>query len=205
LIDIGLEDYLDTYFDKEWVIEDYLEKLDAFVARKSNDQRNILHCKFKPLTDHTSITDHLYELMIGVTFHSRGEFQNNNPTGPSPDIIDKGVNIEVKNINAEPDEIERTKTIIPGAVSYGPFPDDANFTVRFKEKFLLRVTKAKKQIADKGIIYIIWNTSVKGSTERKPKIQKLLDDLCVEEKSKSPDIEIITIDFVDLRELVAKS
>jgi len=206
LIDIGLEDYLDTYFfGKEWVIEDYLEKLDKFVARKEENQKNILRKKFQSLTNHTIINDHLYELMIGVTFHPMGEFQDSSSDELSPDILDNGVSIEVKNINAEPSEIERIKKIIPDNISYGPFPSDSNFESRYRDKFSLRVTKAKRQVAGKGIIYIVWNTSLKGSTGRKPKIENLFKELIAEEKLQSPDIEIIAIDFQDLRELVVKS
>lgn len=205
LIDIGLKNYLNTYFfNKEWFEEIYLKKLDAFVAKKSKNQKDIIRSKFKSLTDHAIINDHLYELMIAIAYHPTGEFQDNPSSEFSPDLIDNGVNIEVKNINAEPSEIERIKLIDPDGVSNGPFPDDANFEARFRKKFSLRVDKAKQQISNKGKVYIVWDTSLKGSTERIPRIEKLLKDLCEQEKHLSPDVEIVTLDFEKLRELIAK-
>ncbi len=205
LVNIGLRDYLNTYFFyKEWYRETYLERLDTFVACKSDEQKNILIKKFEHLTDHVIINDHLYELMIGAVFHPNGAFQNVT-LGSSPDIIDQGVNIEIKNINSEPEEIERVKIMIPNTVSYGPFPSDSDFENRLRKKFLLRVDQGKKQIQNKGIIYIIWDTSLKGSTERIPKIEKLFRNLCVEEKKLSPDVTIVTFDFEKLRRLVSNT
>lgn len=206
LVGIGLSSYLDTYFFNDtWTVEPYLEKLDQFVSQKNNKQKEILHRKFHSLNNHTIINDHLYEIMIGAVFHPAGDFQDNDSTENSPDIIENNIKIEVKNINAEPAEIERVKRIIPDTMSYGPFPDDSNFEQRIREKFSQRVDKAKLQISGKGIIYIIWDTSLKGSTERKPKIKNLFATLISNEKEKFPDIEIVAIDFQDLRNLVAKT
>jgi hypothetical protein len=206
LVDIGLKNYLDVYFsNEEWFLEAYLEKLDVFIANKGIRQKNILRRKFQYVTDHLVVNDHIYELLVALVFHPNGLFQDNPPETSSPDIIDGEICIEVKNINAEPKEIERIKTIVPNTVSYGPFPNDSDFEKRFNEKFSHRVNKAKKQIGNSGIIYIIWDTAIMGSAKRKSKIDKLLKKLSLEEMKQNPSIQIKTLDFENLRKLVSES
>lgn len=206
LVDIGLKEYLNSIFSNdEWFSVAYLEKLDIFVAKKDNLQKEILRRKFQPIKDHTSANDHFYELMIALVFHHNGLFQDSQSVISSPDLIDGGICIEVKNINAEPEEIERIKKIVPDTISHGPFPSDLNFKKRFTEKFSYRVDKGKKQINNDGIIYLIWDTAGKGSTKRKPEIDILLNKLSSEEMERNPGVKIITLNFADLRRMVAES
>ena len=203
LVEIGLENYLNEYFfNQSWLTESYLEKINKYVGCFTQEQKTILKKKYSKISDHRSANDHFYELMVGYVFHPNGFFLDDNISGGSPDIVDSNVKIEIKAINAPAAEIEREKTIVPDSVSYGPFPDDDCYESRFTEKFNFRVNKAKRQISDSGFIYIIWNSTLKGWSKRKPIIEALLDNLSKEAETKCPGIKIKTICFEDLRELV---
>lgn len=203
LVEIGLKEYLNEYFfNQAWFSESYLEKLDSYVNTLNLEQKEILRKKYSKISDHRSANDHFYELMVGSVFHPKGTYPDDNVDGGSPDIIDNNMMIEVKAINAPAAEIEREKTIIPDSVSHGPFPDDVDFESRFKEKFAYRVNRAKKQISDKGLIYIIWNSTLKGWSERKPQIEALLDELSKSAESDCVGIKIRPICFEDLRKMI---
>lgn len=203
LVKIGLRKYLDTYFVSEkWVSETYMEVVNTYVGLKTEREQNILRKKFERITDHSEANDHFNELLIGTAYHPKGVFQEDNATGGSPDLLDNGIAIEVKTINAPPKEIERQKTILPGVVYYGPFPDDNNFENRFADKFNLRLEKARNQIGNSGLVYIVWDSTINGWSERKNKIIEVLDRLVSEHKNEYPEVTIKHIFFGDLRDLV---
>lgn len=203
LVEIGLKKYLDEYFfNKSWSAKSYLEKLDSYVGALGIEQKEILNKKYSKISNHRSINDHFYELMVGYVFHQSGIYPDDNIFGGSPDIIDGNVLIEVKAINAPATEIERVKIIVPDSVSWGPFADDKDFESRFKEKFDFRVDKAKEQISNKGLIYIIWDSTLKGWTSRRSQIEILLKMLGEDFESSYPEIKIKSIYFGDLIEMV---
>jgi hypothetical protein len=204
LVQIGLRNYLDKYYDsKEWFSETYIEVINTYVGLKTDIEKSILLKKFESITSHSEANDHFNELMIGAAYHPKGIFQKDNVTGGSPDLVDKGISIEVKTINAPPNEIERHKSTTPGVVYSGPFPEDVNFENRFTDKFNLRLEKARMQINNFGLVYIVWDSTIRGWSGRKDKIEKLLNRLASEHKTKYPNITIKHIFFGDLREMLA--
>lgn len=203
LVKIGLRNYLDKYYDSnEWQSEAYMEAVNTYIGLKSDNEKDILRKKFKRIKNHPEANEHFNELMIGLAYHPEGIFQEGNLAGTSSDLIDKGVSIEVKTINAPPKEIERQKSMSPGIVYSGSFPDDENFENRFAEKFYLRLQKARKQIKKSGLVYIVWDSTTLGWSDRKNKIKEVLDKLVSEHKKEYPKITIKHIFFGDLRELV---
>jgi len=204
LVKIGLKKYLDKYYSpRGWFSETYMEFVDTYVGLKSQEEQKILLKKFERIQNHHEVNDHFNELMIGTAYHPKGVFQEDNTQGGSPDLVDKGISIEVKSINAPPKEIERQKAILPGVVYSGPFPDDENFENRFTDKFHLRLAKARDQIGNSGLVYIVWDSTIQGWSERKDRIAEVLDKLISEHKKEYPEICIKHIYFGDLRELVA--
>jgi hypothetical protein len=204
LVKIGLKSYLDKYYDsKEWFSETYMEVVNTYVGSKTDIEKDILWKKFECITSHSEAGDHFNELLIGAAYHPEAIFQEDNVTGGSPDLVDKGISIEVKTINAPPKEIERQKTTTPGVTFSGSFPEDVNFEKRFTDKFNLRLEKARMQINNSGLVYIVWDSTIKGWSDRKNKIENLLNKLASGHKAEHLDITIKHIFFGDLREIVA--
>jgi len=206
LVKIGLKKYLNEYFfNKEWLSEEYLEKLNSFVALKSKEQQAILKNKFTKKLSHLSANDHLHELLIACAFHPNGLFQKEIPDTSSSDIIDNGILVEIKTINASPDEIERIKALVPNSVR-NSLPKDNEYEARICQKFKQRIEKAREQVKDNGIVYIVWDsTFVINFRSRKTQIERLFERLILTEKKKSPNLKIQIVYFEDLREKVAKT
>lgn len=204
LVEIGLKRYLDNYFFQErWIFEQYLENLNNFIASKSDEQKRVLRNKLSKITDHLSLNDHFHEIMVAYVFHPNGFFQDDGVVGGSSDIVDNGIYIEVKTINADPEEIERIKVLVPDS-SRNFLPKDLSYDERFRQKFEQRITKAKEQINGSGIIYLVWDsTLVKEWSKRKILIENLLSDLIQEGKFKLPNIKIKVFYFGDLRDMIA--
>jgi hypothetical protein len=198
LINIGLEEYLNSYFFNEtWIRDGCIENIDNYVGSLSEAQKKILSKKFTNQNDFTRANDLFYELLIAYTYHQNGQFQEG-----SPDIIDDSINIEVKNINTIKEELERIQNLTPNSVRTGPLPEESNIEDRFKERFERHFKKAKSQINSKGKVYLIWDTTLSDFSENKEKIESILNNLCNEEMKKYPDIEIIHIFFGDLKKKV---
>ncbi len=204
LINIGLKKYLDDYFcNKKWHFEQYLENLNLFVAFKDDKQKKILKEKFSKKLNHLSINDHIHELMVACAFHPMGLFQNET-TDKSFDLIDNRIQIEIKTINASPNEIERIKTLRLNSFGNSP-PEDTEYESRIRKKFKQRIDKAKEQLKNHGIVYLIWDSDFGiGWDDRKKEIAQLLKKLISEEKQFSPNLEIIAVYFEDLRTMVSR-
>lgn len=198
LIDIGLKEYLDSYFSNQtWIKDKCLENIDNYVGNLSETQKVILSKKFINQKDFTRANDSFYELWIAYVYHQNGQFQEG-----SPDIIDNNINIEVKNINTTKEELKRVQNLIPYSVQTGPFPEETNLEERFKERFERHFGKAKGQIRSNGKVYLIWDTTLSGFSVNKEKVEKILNNLCSEKNIDYPNIEIIRIYFGDLKEKV---
>ncbi|MFA6297384.1 MAG: hypothetical protein WC629_02370 [Candidatus Paceibacterota bacterium] len=204
LIKIGLEKYLKEYFfEKEWLFERYLENLDIFVSSKDCSQKDILKNKFKENLSHLSLNDHLNEVMVACAFYPKGLFQKESKGVKSSDIVDCGVEIEIKTINADSNEIERIKVLKPNSMRDN-LPKDLGYELRICEKFKQRIEKAKKQIKNNGVVYIVWDSTLVVDWEnRKNMIEILFKKLIELEESIYPDLTIKTIFFGDLREIIA--
>jgi len=204
LIQIGLEKYLNEYFfERDWLFEKYLENLDIFVSSKDDSQKCILKNKFKNNLSHSSLNDHLNELMVACAFYPKSLFQKESKGIKSPDIVDFGVEIEIKTINSDPSEIERINVLKPNSMRSN-LPKDLEYELRICKKFKQRVEKAGEQIKGKGVVYIVWDSTLVPDWEnRKNIIESLFEKFIELEKNIYPNLTIKTIFFGDLREVVA--
>jgi|GEM_PF-3035699 len=201
LVEIGLKCYLDSYFVDGWTHDSFVISLNKFVGKKSSGQKRILKSKFSKKQKHLFTNDILHELMVACVFHPNADFltEGNSKTH---DLLDGGIKIEVKTINASTEENDRIEAIVDGAIR-NSIPEDLDYKNRIKTKFNLRVDKAKEQIGT-GVIYIIWNSDlVKRWEERKREIEAFLSFLVSEQKKLLRNIEIRTIYFEDLKEKIS--
>lgn len=201
LVEIGLKDFLNDYFcNQDWVMDKCIENIDAYVKIFDEDQKQILLNKFKNQKDFRRANDSFYELWIAYVFHQNGKFQID-----YPDIIENGENIEVKNINTTPEELDRIKTLQPNIINDSPFPEDLNLQERFNLRFERQINKALPQISHRGKIYLIWDTTIKGFSKNKEEITRILNNLCDDKKIIYPKVEIIHLYFGDLKERVVNT
>ena len=105
---------------------------------------------------------------MACAFHPNGLFQKEVYKTKSVDLVDNGIQIEVKTINASPDEIERIKELKADSARYS-LPKDTEYESRINTKFKQRVKKAKKQIKNNGIVYIIWDSTLVTNWEDRKK------------------------------------
>lgn len=204
---IGIKSYLDKYFfNRGYLQEHWLTKIDIFVGNLSDIQKSVLREKFKPNIIHLSANDLVHEIMIACAFYPGATF---NPSSGA-DLMDNGHLIEVKTINASLDEIERITNLQPDLgqiqINNGDLTSrNDEFKKVFRRKFNSRFRKAAEQVNHKGVVYIVWDSDfVPGWENRKQKIRILLGELIEKKKLKEPRVDIKTIYFEDLRSAVAE-
>ena len=198
---IGLKTYLDGYFfNGQYLHEKWLKRLDYFVSCLSEEQKVILKKKFQKNLPHLSKNDLLHELMVACAYYPQAQF--NGASGA--DLINGEISIEVKTINASPTEVERIKNLIPDSTRTS-IPEDIDFEKRFENKFQVRARKAVEQLKHVGILVIVWDSDlVVGWEGRKKKIETLLNRLAENNKRSELNVEIKTVFFGDLREMLSQ-
>ena len=201
LVEIGLKNYLDSYFfNQTWIVEDYLQKLDLYVSTLPVEQQKILRLKYSSNRDHLQQNDLLHELLVASVFHPNGSFIHETTSEKSADILDGSIRIEIKTINASPTEVERVKIMDPGTVRT-MVPRDDYYEDRIRRKFRLRIDKAVEQLSGSGLVYLVWDSDLTGNwSDRKERIEKLFTELVAAEENLHPNLIIKSIYFGDLRE-----
>ena len=224
LYSVGLKSYLDEYFfNREYLQEPWLTKIDKFVGNLSDVQQSVLREKFKPNITHLSANDLVNEVMIACVHHPTADFIREATDRKTFDLFDESFNlkIEVKTLNESEGEQIRHNNQKPneGRVNIGKCLSGKELEDRKKsiiislqKKCLDKLSKAVCQLESKGKIYLIYDYDIlfgtsEGSRTHAPmsgeEVGKIVKDYCTQFLTGYPDVAIEVTCLEDLRARVA--
>lgn len=216
---IGLEKYLHVYFwNYQWKNELHLDKLDSFIANKSQEQKEVLRKKFQTLNNqldktHRQLNDLFNEIKIACVYHPAAMFKEESE-GLSSDLLDGSVKVEIKTLNESNDEAERHASMNSGEghVYHGSvLTEEQKAEVKFAviKKCLYHLNKAVKQVNSNGKVYLVYDYDFmfrQGSNSyvmaplKDEEVKNILKSTCNDFSKEYPDVSITVVSMSELKE-----